>query len=284
MKFTTESEGTLLELLKSHVGYSSNTKVRNIIKSGQVMVSGQVIKIPSTGLTKGQVVELVAAENSGKRGGSQEPVLRHEIIFEDENLLVVNKKVGLISKSSNRKLKTLYSDVLNYFRTKGEETCLMVNKVDKQESGLAVFAKNLKVFNELSEDWKSVQKRHYVTIPGGMVDNEGDLEDTFHVNDIGLLLPGKGKRTVEVELNYRVMKSNGQFSVIRVEEISQHKNQIRAMFSSLQNPIVGDKKYRSKYPFEKGIASHLFSLKMPYKGDWLELKTPIPKSFLKLAR
>jgi 23S rRNA-/tRNA-specific pseudouridylate synthase len=117
-----------------------------------------------------------------------------------------------------------------------------------------------------------------------MLEADGNLEDTFHENDIGLLLPGAGKITHEVELKYRVMKSNGEFSVIRVDEISQSKNQVRAMFASLSNPIVGDKKYRSEQTYPKGMASHLFSINIELEGKELNLRTPIPKLFLKLAR
>jgi len=283
VKFKSEREASLMEIVKEELGYSSNTKARNVIKTGQIMVDGKLCKIPSTTISEKSTIELIKSSNKSKRS-LEEPVLLHKIVFEDENLLVVDKRVGLITKSGNRNLKTLFFDVFKYFRSKGIDTCLLVNSVDRKESGLVLFAKDLKLYKDLSENWKDYVKRHYVVIPGGMVDEKGSLEDTFHVNDIGLLLPGKGKHTKEVELTYRVMKSNGEFSVIRVEEISQHKNQIRAIFSQLGNPILGDSKYRSEFEFGKGMASHFFSISIDYKGGTLDLKTPVPKQFLKLAR
>ncbi len=283
MKFTTENITSLLELVKAKMGFVSNTKARNVIKTGQIMVSGKVVKIPSTEIKPGTEVELIK-KTKNKRVLKEEPVLKYKILFEDENLLAVEKRTGLIGKSSNGNLRTLFSDVKYYLKGKGIDTCLMVNKVDKKESGIVIFAKELAIYKTLSDNWKSFNKRHYVVIPGGMVDEKGNLEDTFHENDIGLLLPGKGKKTMEVSLDYRVMKTNGQFSVIRVEEKSSYKNQIRAMFALLSNPILGDDKYRSEYKYEKGMASHFFSVKFPYYDDELEIKTPIPKPFLKLAR
>lgn len=285
MKFKIESPQQLMEVLKIKMGYTSNTRSRNVIKAGKVMVNGKVNKIPSSMLNEGDEVEL--GKSSGAKKGKrlkEEVELRHKIIFEDENLLVVEKRAGLITKSSNQKFKTLFTDVHYYLRSKNVDTCLMVNGIDKKESGLVVFSKELKYYKEFQENWKSYRKRHYVVMPGGMLEEKGTLEDTFHENDIGLLLPGKGKVTKEVELEYRVMKTNGQFSVIRIEEITQHKNQIRAMFAVLKNPILGDEKYRSEYKFEKGLASHFFAIDIPYKGKLLELKTPIPKHFLKMAK
>ncbi|MEJ6681679.1 MAG: pseudouridine synthase [Flavobacteriales bacterium] len=283
MKFTSEKDISLLELVKAKMGFVSNTKARNVIKIGQIMVSGKVIKIPSTLIKPGTEVELARRVKS-KRVLKEEPILKHKILFEDENILAVDKRTGLIVKSSNGNLRTLFTDVNYYLKGKGVDTCLMVNKVDKKESGIVVFAKELSIYKELSDNWKKYTKRHYIVIPGGMVDEKGNLADTFHENDIGLLLPGKGKKTMEVSLDYRVMKSNGQFTVIRIEEISSHKNQIRAMFSLLKNPILGDDKYRSEYKYEKGMAAHFFSIKFPYNDYELEIKTPIPKPFLKLAR
>lgn len=284
MKFKVESKGTLLEILKGEMGYSSNTKTRNVIKAGKVLVDGKTVKIPSQEINVGSEVEVGQKSPGSKTRMREEVELKHKILFEDENLLAVEKRIGLITKSSNQKFKTLFTDVQYYLRSKKVETCLMVNSVDKKESGIVLFAKDLALYKNYLENWKGFRKRHYIVIPGGMLDEKGKLEDTFHENDIGLLLPGKGKVTKEVELEYRVMKTNQQFSVIRIEEISHHKNQIRAMFSCMKNPILGDSKYRSEYKFEKGMASHLFSLDLPYKGDILEIRTPIPKTFLKLAR
>ncbi len=281
MKFQAKIEGTLLDVVLDSLGYSSKTKARNVIKTGQILVNGKCVKIPSTEINSGSLIELVQAQKGRIR---EERELRHKILFEDEHILAVEKRTGLIAKSANRKFKTLFTDVFLYFGSKNVETCLMVNSVDKKESGVVVFAKSLAVFKELQENWKKFRKRYYIVIPGGMLDKEGELEDTFHENEIGLLLPGKGKKTKEVHLKYRVMKTNGQHSVIRVEEVSQNKNQIRAMFSLMKNPIVGDKKYRSEETFEKGMASHLFSVELAYADREAEVKTPVPKSFLRLAR
>ncbi len=284
MKFKVESKGILLDILKSEMGYSSNTKTRNVIKTGKVMVNGTMVKIPSTEVEAGSEIEM--GQKSPSKGGKlrEEVELKHKILFEDENLLIVDKRAGVIVKSANQKFKTLFTDVHYYLRSKGIDTCLMVNSVDKKESGIVVFSKDLAIYKDFSENWKSFRKRHYVVIPGGMLEEKGTLEDTFHENEIGLLLPGKGKVTKEVELEYRVMKTNDQFSVIRIEEVSQNKNQIRAMFACLKNPVLGDEKYRSEYKFDKGIASHFFSIDLPYKEKSLEVRTPIPKPFLKMAR
>ncbi len=282
MKFTVKKEESLLEIIKSEKGFSSNTKARNFIKNGNVEVSGKVNKIPSTLIKVGS--DITVADGNRKKAISDAPYFPHEIIFEDETLLVVNKRTGMISKASNRKLRTLFSSASTYLKAKGEERPFLVNSVDKKESGLVVMAKDLMTLKTLEANWKSFHKRHYVVIPGGMLEADGELVDTFHENDIGLLLPGSGKVTHEVELKYRVMKSNGEFSVIRVDEISQSKNQIRAMFASLSNPIVGDKKYRSEHTFEKGMAAHFFSLDLELNGRELKLRTPIPKLFLRLAR
>lgn len=282
MNINVTKEQTLLEIIKAEKGFSSNTKTRNLIKSGNITVNGNVNKIPSTVISAGAVVSI--AQETKKRAPQEAPYFPHEIIFEDDLLLVVNKRTGVITKASNRKLRTLFSSASAYLKAKGEERPFLVNSVDKKESGLVVMAKDLMTLKALEANWKKFLKRHYVVIPGGMLEPDGVLTDTFHENDIGLLLPGSGKVTHEVELKYRVMKSNGEYSVIRVDEISQSKNQIRAMFASMSNPIVGDKKYRSDHKFEKGMASHFFSLDLELDGKELQLRTSIPKLFLRLAR
>ena len=90
------------------------------------MVSGKVIKIPSTLIKPGTEVELARRVKS-KRVLKEEPILKHKILFEDENILAVDKRTGLIVKSSNGNLRTLFTDVNYYLKGKGVDTCLMVN-------------------------------------------------------------------------------------------------------------------------------------------------------------
>jgi len=205
LKFKAKSTSTLLELVKSEKGYSSNTRTRTVIKSGGVKVEGKIVKIPSTEISQGTSIEITSGKMKAVK--NDVPYFPHEIIFEDDLLLVVNKRTGVITKSKNGKLRTLFSSASAYLKGKGEERPFLVNSVDKKESGLVLMAKDLRTLKALEIGWKSFLKRHYIVIPGGMLDEKGKLEDTFHENDIGLLLPGPGKKTHEVELNYRVMRA-----------------------------------------------------------------------------
>jgi 23S rRNA pseudouridine955/2504/2580 synthase len=176
-----------------------------------------------------------------------------DIVYEDEDLLIVNKPVGLLTHpDKNEYKKTLSSYVNVYLSDYASRTFkpASIQRLDKNTSGLIIFAKNydtLKRMNELMR--KREIKKYYLTVVEGsmeglkevkgyIVKDERSNRSTLYKNPV--------KESKQVHTIFRVLKSNEKYSLLEVELLTGRSHQIRASLEAIGHPIVGDKKYGGK--------------------------------------
>ena len=205
------------------------------------------------------------------------------IVFENKNLLVVEKEPHVLTIATEKKEEhTLYREASAYVKKQyPKNKIFIVHRLDKDTSGLVIFAKNQDTKNELQNNWDKV-KREYIAIVEGKVPKQKDVLESYLVEDKTYNVystkdPKKGKLAIT---EYEVLKQNNNFSLLKINIKTGRKNQIRVQLSDIGHPIVGDKKYNSKTNILKRLALHANLIE--YKDYHFETK--YPKEFNKIFK
>lgn len=253
----------------------AKNKAKTLVKWNCVLVNHQVVKKLPFDVKKG---DSVVIEKQGTVNDS------FDIIYEDSNYLVVNKKNGLLTISTSNINKdrevTLYRQVRAYLNQK-REYAFIVNRIDKETSGLVIFVKNRALQEKLQSNWNEIVKRRgYVAVVTGKIDKGGRIDNylyedkmTFsHSTDFG------GKRAIT---KYQPIRSNSRYTLLDVEIMTGRKNQIRVHMSEMGHAIVGDKKYHSKDNCMRRLMLHHYEIGLvdPISKKFLCFKSEVPDEF-----
>jgi RluA family pseudouridine synthase len=224
-------------------------------------------------------------------GGSRQRGLQGiELIFEDRDLLVIVKPVGLLSNSPHRDEERTAERILTTYLCKGSVHSRLkvytVHRLDRETSGLMVFAKSERVQQQLQDRWSDNDKIYAAVVHGRLKDKAGSLVDVLAENAAQVVYvsrnPSMGKRA---ELNYTVIRETAAYSLLDVRLITGRKNQIRVQFAHRGHPVVGDPKYGLKGDNVARMALHARHLAFnhPYNGRRMLFDAPVPHALLSLV-
>ena len=272
-EYVVDKDSDLIKYMRN-MGYSKN-KIKSLVKYECIYVNDVLVKRLPFNLENGDKLVI----GSGSVWDSS-----LNIVYEDDNYLVVNKEAGLLTistSSSNKNYEdTLYRRVRTYLNSK-REYAFIVNRIDKETSGLVIFAKSEKFKNMLQSDWNNiVQDRKYVAVVSGKILRDGRIDNylyedkmTFsHSTNYG------GKRAIT---NYKVISSNERYTLLDINIATGRKNQIRVHMTEMRHPIVGDKKYYSKDNSMKRLMLHHYEIALidPITKKLRRFRCDIPKEF-----
>lgn len=277
----------LLETLKNE----SRNNVKAIMTKKCVAVNGLVCSQYNYNLYKGDVVMIspkpfVGLENMKKQVNKTQ--LKLDIIYEDNDFIVINKPSGLLSiESDKEKVDTAYKEVLQYLQSKDKTArCFQVHRIDKNTSGVLLFAKDFKLKEILRKEWNDlVSLREYIALVDGMLEEkEGTIKSYLMKAENTLMFSSKDKRGELAITHYKVMKENPKYSLLLVNIDSGKKNQIRVAMNDMNHPIVGDDKYgEATNPINRlGLHASRLIIKNPKNNKEYEFKAPMPKEFNKV--
>ncbi len=279
-----EKQDTLLTIVQDMIGFSSATKTRKFIKYGNVMVDGKTINIPGIEVKVGQLV--VVSDGKKMRTQIKGTPFPFEVLHEDSTMVVFIKPSGLPIRSDNAKQTSVTRKINSWLKNQDtDEDLLVINKVDKRESGILIGIRDLSLRTKMEANgW---QERFYVVVPRGPKQNEGERTTKFRRNKIGLLLPvSEAEDAVESTIKFRVMRRNGQYALLKITCETDHKNEVRAQMAAMGHPIIGDKRYKSDNNPMYRLGLHVFSLTFehPVSGETMEIKTQVPREFLNIVK
>ena len=172
------------------------------------------------------------------------------IYYEDKSIIIVYKDGGLLTINNDKNEKNLYSTVFKYLHKKNQKI-FVVHRLDKDTSGIVIFAKNLKIKEYLQNNWDKVS-REYIAVVHGNIKDEGCIESylketkslfTYSTND---KKNGKYSKTIYKKICY-----NNKCSLVKLILSTGRKNQLRVHMSDNKTPILGDKKYGIKDGYRK---------------------------------
>lgn len=209
------------------------------------------------------------------------------IIYEDKEILVVDKEPHLLTiATEKRESRTLYNEASTYVKRQyPKNKIFIVHRLDKDTSGLVVFAKNQDKKLSLQNNWSNV-KREYLCIVEGKMPKKKDTIKSYLAESKTLEVyetkdKTKGKLAIT---EYEVIQTNNKYSLLKINIKTGRRNQIRVQLSNIGNPIVGDKKYGSKTDPLKRLALHAYLIEYNESGRTYHFETKYPTSFTKIFK
>ncbi len=264
------------------------TKIKQILKFGSVHVNGREVTWYQHPLKPGDKVEILGKERASAERSKAE--LGLAIIYEDSDILVVEKPAGLLTMGTEREKEvTLYFMLNEYERSKakdGQDRVFIVHRLDRDASGLIMFAKNNTSKRTLQRHWELVTKKYYAITEGTPEKRSGTIENYLR-EDAFRRVYSVSKNHPEAQravTHYRVLRDNGGYALLEVTLETGRKNQIRVHLSGLGCPIMGDEKYGAKSDPFRRLALHacLLSFSHPATGELKTFRSSLPAPFKKI--
>lgn len=213
-----------------------------------------------------------------------------EILYEDDDLIVVDKTAGLLTEATRKGEARTAENILDDYVRKGcrrsSRRVWLVHRLDRDTSGVLLFAKSEEARDILRENWPGVVKIYLAAVWGHLREPSGVLtgylyeDDAFFVHQTRDERGGKFART-----DYEALSERNGMTLVRVRLHTGRKNQIRVQFAAIGHPVVGDGKYgRHARPFRERLCLHAKSISFPHPrtGERLFFETPSPGVFDRL--
>ena len=211
------------------------------------------------------------------------------ILHEDRDILVVDKAPGLLTMGTNReKEATAYYRLTDYVRKgnpKSRERVFIVHRLDREVSGILVFARSVEAKNTLQAQWPQVEKHYLALVHGVPKEPEGTFSSYLVENGVHSVRsttdPRRGKLS---KTAYTLLGHSKGISLLDINLLTGRKHQIRVHLAEHDLPIVGDKKYGGQRSDVKRLALHAKSIAFehPHTGKPCFFETRIPHLFSRI--
>ncbi len=282
----------LLEFLLRKCNTSRNN-VKSLLTNGQVLVNGSVISQYDFALAKDDEVKISKTPMKDKlvRNVKKTAVRPYrmdlKIVYEDDDFIAVDKPVGLLSVESDKDRNCAFGKVLKYLQNKDKNLRpFILHRIDKETSGVLVFAKNPKVYSALKLKWNEfVSEREYFAIAEGVFEKkENRLVNYLKENKNNLVFVTQDPSGQKAITDYRVVREKDGLSLLAVNIQTGRKNQIRVQLKELGHSIVGDEKYGfNKNPLGRlGLHASKLVFLHPFTKKLITISASVPNEFFKI--
>lgn len=266
----------LLETLKDQ----SRNSVKSLLSNHRVSVDGAPISQFNFKLFKGDTV-IISKTPIHKKTRSNLP-----IIYENDEMIVINKPSGLLSIASDKeKGSTAYRMLTDYVQQKDKHNRIfVVHRLDEDTSGVLMVAKNPKLQAALQDNWNDlVKSRGYYAIVDGIMENKsGTIKSYLKKNSQNMMYSSKKEGDGQFSVtHYKVIAEKDNYSLLDVHIDSGRKNQIRVHLGDIGHNVIGDDKYGNPSNPIKRLGLHAYELELvhPLTGKTLKFVAPVPKEF-----
>lgn len=274
---------TLLDYLFEIFKDKSRNSTKSLLSSRRVSIDGAPVTQFDFKLVPGDTI-IISKTPIRKKTRSNLP-----IIFENDEMIVINKPSGLLSiPSDNEKGSTAFRMVNDYVQQKNKHNrVFIVHRIDEDTSGVLMMVKNAKLQSALMDNWNSIvsKRGYYAVIEGKMKEKSGTITSYLKKNKQNMMYSSKTKGDGQYSItHYKVLAENDKYSLLDVNIDTGRKNQIRVHLGDLGHHIIGDDKYGNPSNPLKRLGLHAYCLELnhPINGKTLKFKAPIPKEFLSL--
>ena len=282
LTFKVKEETELLPFLMKAMNGISRNRAKALLVNRLVLVDNIITTHALARLVPGQTVIL---DRSKQKMAFRSNDLG--VVYEDPYLLVIDKRAGLLSMSNNTRQQTVQT-VLNRYLEKGggRNTSHLVHRLDRDTSGLMVYAKDVQTQQSLIDGWQHlVTDRRYIALVEGELESQRGRIQSWLTEDKRFIthsspVDNGGKFAVT---HYNVLESSNGYSLVECELETGRKNQIRVHMADLGHPVVGDHKYGSEIdPMRRlGLHAYMLCFTHPVTGKHLRFETPVPVPFEK---
>ena len=283
--YIVDRDAELLPWLLETLQRESRSKVKATLQGNGIKVNGKRVTQFNYPLKAGMKVSV---SKSKKNDAFKSRYLK--IVYEDRHLVVVEKNVGILSMAaghSSLNVKTVLDD---YFRRTHQRcTAHVVHRLDRDTSGLMIYAKDIEVERLLEQDWHHiVYDRRYVAVVSGEMEEDGGtvanwLKDNKAYVTYSSPVDNGGKYAIT---HFHTLKRTVEHSLVEFRLETGRKNQIRVHCADMGHPVCGDMKYGNGDDPLGRLSLHAYVLRFyhPINHRRMEFETPIPASFLHLFK
>lgn len=278
----------LLDFLIAAMPERKRTTVKDYLKHRQVMVGDNVVTQFDTELTPGDEVKV-----NTTREFQTFTHPRLKIVYEDDDIIVINKGYGLLSMGTDKiKDGTAYSILREYLKRKDPRNKLfIIHRLDRDTTGLMIFAKTMRAKETMQHNWNNmVLERNYVAVVEGYIeDDEGTIRSYLNENAEHEVYSTPRPVNADSKLavtRYRVLDRSHGHTLVELSLDTGRKNQIRVHMKDLGHPIVGDRRYGAATSPIHRLALHARTLKFvhPNSRRPMDFSTGIPAAFLSMMK
>lgn len=286
--FQAGEPGPLLPFLFQKLPEVKRAKLRQWLRFGGIRVNDRVVTRHDHALAAGDAVRVESP--SPPAAGPRLPK-GMRILYEDEALLVIEKPANLLSIASKAEREaTAYAKLTDYVRQtrrgRGERVWI-VHRLDRETSGLMVFARTEAAKRALQREWKTAEKKYLAVTDGAPAEPAGTLRshlderDPFRVRS----LPRAGEQTREAVTHYRLLNKRGGRALLELILETGRRHQIRVQLAGIRCPVVGDPKYHPSGVETERLALHAseLSFRHPVSGEPLRFQSPLPAELERLV-
>ena len=278
--YVVEQPAPLLEFLLANVGLS-RSKVKATLQGRGIKVNGKTVTQFDFPLQPGTKVA-VSRSKRNQQGFKSRYV---KIVYEDRWLIVVEKREGILSMAAGHSTLNVKTVLDDYFKKSRQKcTAHVVHRLDRDTSGLMVYAKDMETEQILEHNWHQLvyDRRYVAVLSGEMEDDEGTIENWLKDNKAYITysspVDNGGKLAIS---HFHVLDRTTEHSLVEFRLETGRKNQIRVHAADMGHPVCGDTKYGNGNDPLHRLCLHawLLCLTHPVTGERLEFETPVPTPF-----
>jgi 23S rRNA pseudouridine1911/1915/1917 synthase len=284
---TVESPAELLSYCFATWPELKKKQVRTWLKYQAITVNGRAISQFNHPLHPGDIVAVRNDHFATPRTLVGSGV---RIFFEDGAILVVDKPPNLLSIASEAEQeKTAYYQLTNHVRQgnpMARGRVWIVHRLDRETSGLMIFAKTPEAKEFLQDHWESTEKRYEAVVEGRLRDSEGTFEsDLDETNPFKVFSVRPNELTRHAITHYRVIGCSASRSLVELTLVTGRRHQIRVQLAEAGCPVIGDKKYGARtHPAKRlGLHSSYLRFRHPVTGEEMKFHAPLPKELARLV-
>ncbi|HLP72439.1 MAG TPA: RluA family pseudouridine synthase, partial [Bacteroidales bacterium] len=250
MKITIKEPSTLIAFLQEFYPGSPRTRIKKLLQSGNIHVNNISVTLHSHPLSQGDVVEIAKGTRPVVSSGSPFPVL-----YEDETLIAVDKPAGIATSSvdGSRNIRDEMSAFLRD-NSKGKFRAWVIHRLDKEVSGVLLFAKDEQTMMKVKDAWEQTQKHYYALVEGEPSKPEGTIESWLTEDNRQKVHSTRQGGNAKLAItDYSVARKVNEYTLLDIRTRTGRKNQIRVQLSDIGCPIVGDRKYGASAEYERRV-------------------------------
>lgn len=265
---------------------TSRNNVKSLLSNHQVLVNGSIVSQFNLMLAKDDEIKITKHPNNVSSTSKKERKRNFSIpiIYEDDDFIAIDKPSGLLSVENDKEKESAFTYVLEYLQKKNKTLRpFILHRIDKETSGVLVFAKNVKIHSFLKLHWNEYIKirQYHAVVEGNMEKKEDTIVSYLKENQNNIVystLDPSGQKAIT---HYKVLKKNNEFSLLEVEIDTGRKNQIRVHMKDLGHSIVGDEKYGfSKNPLKRlGLHASKLEFFHPFSKKIITIEAKTPRIF-----
>lgn len=272
---------TLFGFLTEKYPDSPRTRIKKILQSGNIYINDKSVTRHSYQLKSGDIVEIRSQTSKSSKPGLPFPVL-----FEDRYIIVIDKPAGNPTSSIDGSISV--RDVVSEYlkrQSKGRTRAHVVHRLDKEVSGVLLFAKSKEIMDAIRENWKETEKHYYALVESVPGRAEGTIKSWLAEDNKQKVhsVPENPYARFAIT-GYKTIEIMGNYALLDVKTDTGRKNQIRVHLSEMGCPIVGDWKYGASKEYRRRIRLHAYFLSFPHpvSKKIITINSPMPENFLSL--